>query len=236
MRARHRHFNPTHAGADVVLDGRYGFSLSDNDEVATWEDRSANNNDATQGTSALRPIYKTGAQGGQPVVRFSSGRFISGSNVITNALLTVVCAFKMNTASQAYARVVTTSKNGGSDSVSASIPIPILRNNGGNNVSSWTSSARANISTATFYTCHHFCSTFVGTNCVNRLNESTSASQSQTSGFDINQYRLGVSYLGSVDCLDGDIANVSIFNAALTSSLRKRVQFASAFSFKLSCN
>ena len=237
MRARHRHFNPAHAGAAVVLDGRYGFAIADGTAVETWEDRSANNNDATQATSASRPIYKTGIQGGQPVVRFSGGQHISGANTITNNVITTVCAFKINSASQAYARVVTTSKNGAIDSASTSIPIPILRNNGGNNVSSWRNNAdRANISTTNVDTWHHFCSTFDGTNCVNRLNESTSATSASTGNFDINQYRMGIGFLGGSDRLDGDIANVSIFNAALSGSLRKRLQFASAFSFKVSCN
>jgi hypothetical protein len=237
MRARHRHFNPAHAGASVALDGRYGFSLSDGAEVATWEDRSANNNDATQATSASRPIYKTGIRGGQPVVRFSQGRHISGTNTITNNVLTAVCIFKINTASLAYARVLTTSKNAAADTSSATIPIPILRNNGGNNVSSWRfTTDRANISTATVDTWHHFCSTFDGTNCVNRLNESTSATAASTGNFDINQYRMGTAYSGGSSNLDGDIGSLSIFNAALSGSLRKRVQFANAFSFKLSCN
>jgi hypothetical protein len=236
MRARHRHFNPAHAGAAVVLDGRYGFAISDGAAVETWEDRSANNNDATQATSASRPIYKTGIRGGQPIVRFSGGRHVGGSNTITNNLITTVATFIMNTASQSYARVVTTSKNGNADSNSGAIPIPILRNNGGSNVSSWRSSARANISTASVDTWHHFCSTFDGTNCVNRLNETTSATSASTGNFDINQYRLGFAFQGNVSNLDGDIGSVSIFNAALSSSLRKRVQFASAFSFKLSCN
>jgi hypothetical protein len=241
MRARHRHFNPAHAGASVALDGRYGFSLSDGAEVETWEDRSANNNDATQATSASRPIYKTGIQGGQPVVRFTpvggAGKHISGTNTITNDVLTAVCIFKINTASQAYARVLTTSKNAAADTGSSLRPILILRNNGGNNVSSWRNAAdRANISTATVDTWHHFCSTFDGTNCVNRLNESTSATAASTGNFDINQYRMGTAYSGGSSNLDGDIGGLSIFNAALSGSLRKRVQFANAFSFKLSCN
>jgi hypothetical protein len=241
MRARHRHFNPAHAGASVALDGRYGFSLSDGTEVATWEDRSANNNDATQATSALRPVYKTGIQGGQPVVRFLpvgvTGKQMSGANIITNNLLTAICMFKINAASNAYARVLTTSKDGLTDSNSALRPIPILRNNGGNNVSAWRNSVdRANISTATVDTWHHFCNTFDGTNCVNRLNESTSATVASTGNFDINQYRMGIAFAGGSSNLDGDIGSLSIFNAALSGSLRKRVQFANAFSFKLSCN
>jgi hypothetical protein len=236
MRARHRHFNPAHAGAAVVLDGRYGFAIADGTAVEIWEDRSANNNDATQATVASRPVYKTSIQGGQAVVRFTSGQHVSGTNTITNNVMTTLSLYKMNNASLAYARVVTTSKDGAADSNSTARPIPILRNNGGNNVASWRNGALANIATATTDVWSHFCSTFDGTNCVNRLNESTSATSASTGNFDINQYRMGIAFAGGSANLDGDIGNVSIFNAALSGSLRKRLQFASAFSFKVSCN
>jgi hypothetical protein len=45
-------------------------SLSDGDPVSTWADSSGNGNDATQGTAGLRPLYKTNIVGGKPVVRF----------------------------------------------------------------------------------------------------------------------------------------------------------------------
>lgn len=44
--------------------------LADNDPVATWLDSSGNNNHATQGAAADRPLYKTGIVNGLPVVRF----------------------------------------------------------------------------------------------------------------------------------------------------------------------
>jgi len=44
--------------------------LNDGDAVGTWSDQSGNGYDATQPTSAKRPIYKTGILNGKPVVRF----------------------------------------------------------------------------------------------------------------------------------------------------------------------
>lgn len=44
--------------------------LSDGDPVSTWTDQSGNGNDATQQTAANKPLYKTNIVNGKPVVRF----------------------------------------------------------------------------------------------------------------------------------------------------------------------
>src|SRR5574343_1369214 len=44
--------------------------LNDGDAVATWEDSSGNNRDASQATGANRPTYKTNIVNSLPVVRF----------------------------------------------------------------------------------------------------------------------------------------------------------------------
>jgi hypothetical protein len=46
--------------------------LSPDDPVATWSDSGGLGNDATQATSSKRPTYKTSIQNGLPVVRFDS--------------------------------------------------------------------------------------------------------------------------------------------------------------------
>ena len=86
MRARHRHFNPAHAGAKMVLDSRFIGGLNDGDAVTTWSDRSSNGNDVTSSGTA-RPSYQTAELGGQPSVRFDGnddqmervGTFISNA-------------------------------------------------------------------------------------------------------------------------------------------------------------
>ena len=45
-------------------------NLSDNDPVVTWPDESGEGNNATQGTASEQPTYKTGVLNGLPVVRF----------------------------------------------------------------------------------------------------------------------------------------------------------------------
>lgn len=44
--------------------------LADGDPVTTWSDLSGQGNHATQSTTAAKPLYKVGIAGGRPVVRF----------------------------------------------------------------------------------------------------------------------------------------------------------------------
>ncbi|MBU6182686.1 MAG: hypothetical protein KGR46_07740 [Verrucomicrobia bacterium] len=69
MRARHRHFNPRFAGADLVLDSRY-INQADNTAVTSWADRSANAFNADQTTPANQPTFQTNEVASNGVVRF----------------------------------------------------------------------------------------------------------------------------------------------------------------------
>lgn len=79
MRRRHRHFNPAHAGADLVLDARY-IDQSDNTAVSSWVDRSGNAYNASQATAANQPTFRTAQQGGNGGVDFDgSNDFMTGA-------------------------------------------------------------------------------------------------------------------------------------------------------------
>jgi len=70
MRARQRHLNPTAAGATAAFDARFGLTMADGAAVDTWSNRTGTNN-ATQSTSTLRPIYRaTGGNANTPAVEF----------------------------------------------------------------------------------------------------------------------------------------------------------------------
>ena len=70
MRARQRHLKPKSIGAMVSLDSRY-INQSNNSAISSWGDNSGNSNNATQATSANRPLYFTSILGGNGVVRFN---------------------------------------------------------------------------------------------------------------------------------------------------------------------
>jgi uncharacterized Zn-binding protein involved in type VI secretion len=72
MRARHRHFNPINAGATFAWDTRFNVDgHTDGTSVATWTDRASQT--ATQSSSSRRPIWEDDATNninGHPVVKF----------------------------------------------------------------------------------------------------------------------------------------------------------------------
>lgn len=80
MRARHRHLNPRQAGATFAWDTRYNIDgHANNGAVGTWTDRGSST--ATQGTSGNRPVWKDNEIGGSPAVVFdgSNDRLETGS-------------------------------------------------------------------------------------------------------------------------------------------------------------
>lgn len=69
------------AGLYAWYDATQITGLADGDPVATWTDVAGGRN-ATQGTSAARPTYKTAIQNGRPVVRFDGvDDFVNASAV-----------------------------------------------------------------------------------------------------------------------------------------------------------
>jgi hypothetical protein len=93
MRARHRHFNARDIGAEIVLDARFISGLSDGDTVALWSDRSRNSRDATQSTEANKPTYETAETGGNPVVRVGANKVLEHA-AFTQLPSKYVCVFK----------------------------------------------------------------------------------------------------------------------------------------------
>ena len=61
--------DPEENGLVLHLDASAITGLNDNDPIETWQDLSGSGNNATQATLGNRPIYKTNVLNGQPVVR-----------------------------------------------------------------------------------------------------------------------------------------------------------------------
>jgi len=102
MRARHRHFSCKAAGAVVSYDARY-LTNSDGSALQTWTDRSGTYN-ATEATSTKRPIVRTGANGinGQTALDFDGiDDDLQAVNVPLNTRITViVCGSGFTSAKQ----------------------------------------------------------------------------------------------------------------------------------------
>lgn len=63
-------FSPLDLNPSLWFDASEITGLADGDLVQTWSDQSGNAVDATQATSAARPVYKTAIVNGLPTVRF----------------------------------------------------------------------------------------------------------------------------------------------------------------------
>lgn len=98
MRARHRHFNPKDAGAVAAYDARFITGLSDGDNVSTWSSRTGTN-DATQSTAGKQPNYETNEINGNPVVNFTPANSdeLEISISVPSSLISVK-VFRRNTA------------------------------------------------------------------------------------------------------------------------------------------
>jgi hypothetical protein len=244
MRARHRHFNPRDAEALVALDSRYGFTLSDGDPVSTWEDRTNNNNDATQ-TSTARPTYETRELGGQPVITFDGSNdqmsVATLSTAITSnalTLLTVSNKFAAGTSANEFSRVISLSNGAAQDfNNTNSLLIDQTQGNTGD-LQVFRNSASVTINAGDYAATYIYSTVLDGTAVTSRSN-STGTQTGATSATPLNANRLtigGVPFASNDSRMNGNIPMVTIIRAVVTNALRKRLEHAAAFSFKIACN
>ena len=134
---RRRTFNPSRIdGLQLWLDASNGLFdatsggnpvATDGSSVARWEDRSGNSRDASQATSANRPILKTAVQNGRNGIRFDgSNDFMATASFAHSVPLTLflVCKRLSNTGSQSdFNRLIEHGSNNG---------VAIITRTGGN--------------------------------------------------------------------------------------------------------
>jgi hypothetical protein len=228
MRARHRHFNPRHAGAALLFDARKIAGISNNTALETWSDSSGNNRDATQATSAKRPTFKTALFNGNPVVDFDGTNdemdFASFSAGTEHTCIVAV-----------RSRVATNQFYFG----------PILHA-GGNTDPMYTFGSNMNsgevgytISTGGF-----------GTGSLNIANGVVACTKRNGTAIDVFANRTKASgtlpantvavaaRIGMRNSLfyNGEIGQIVFFNSTLSDSNIRKITDAAAFSFKVACN
>lgn len=101
-------FDATSGGNPVVADGS---------SVARWEDRSGNSRNASQATSANRPILKTAVQNGRNGIRFDGSNDSMTTDSFAHSVpltLFLVCKRLSNTGSQSdFNRIIEHGSNNG---------------------------------------------------------------------------------------------------------------------------
>ena len=240
MHRRARHLNPKAAGAIQVLDSRFISGLSDGSAVGTWSDRSGKSYDMSQSTSGAKPTYKTAIQGGQPIVRFDGGDYMS-SSFETCGSHSAVCIYKRtgsNINGFNNATVVWSIGVSGNATASGRLmqyaydDTPVLANNlnAVNVVLTFTRNDNWNI--------HSTVAPFGSGTVEYRLNYGTA---STGSGNSLSSITSPQSVLGSASWniglyFVGDMAGSFIINSAINLSLMRRLVQNYGYAFKISCS
>jgi hypothetical protein len=233
MGRRVRHLNPGNAGAVLALDSRFIVGLSNGSLVSSWSDRSGLGNNASQATSSARPTFQTNRQGGQPGVRFDGSNVLNFSTAIISGSTPGSClyVFRLD-----LDPPITTIPTG-----------PVMGNFGSaadNSHSMWTdgriydgfgSTVRKSMAdpmprfTTSRIIAIHSASNdwqfFIDgsaffTTVSNNVGWSSSPRIGGSGGF---YFLLGV------------VMSVTVLNSRMSTSVRRRLEHASAFSFKMTC-
>lgn len=225
MRARHRHFNPKHAGAIAAYDARFLSGLNDGDAVSTWTSRTGTN-DATQSTAAAQPTFKTNQINGNPAVNFSP----SGT---ADELVISITIPNSLTAVSLYNRSTT-----------------------GINSCSIGNGVVANRYVAYFYVNNNIYTNYAleqgwgldtstGNLIMSSTKNGTTSSLVYKNGTAVGSQKVPQTSNGSftrvgraenVSPHDGLLASVCLIDLFVSDGLRKRLEHATAYSYKLSCN
>jgi hypothetical protein len=237
MRARHRHFNPKAAGATAAFDARFGIDVADGAGVDTWTNRVGSNN-ATQSTSANRPLYRaTGGNSNSPAVEFDGSAYRLAHSISALGAPSLFMATVKRTggtgvdALASFMPPNTTnysilySRSGvGTESNWGFVPI----NSGQSILDAWRICSAKPASTATSNS-----STTVWTDGANE----TTGSGTRYAGDGFDRRFIGTDLAPAVGGpFLGLLSQVLAIPADVGNPLRKRLEHAAAYSFKISCN
>lgn len=216
------------ADAETLYDSTTGGSVVAADgAVARWQDKSGNNRHATQSTSGSRPIRKTAIQAGKDTLRFSGAQSLSVDSVASffggsdSAVFTLIAVASQtdNTGNTVFSACESSSTSSTQTSLwLRDSAITLLNTSGAGRIISGTTPTS-------------------GTSLVSVISKSESlelftnrsAADTNTDAFGRSVTRtiasVGVLPRGSgQDFLDGDVCELIIYNTALSSTDRGRVE------------
>jgi hypothetical protein len=226
MRARHRHFNPAHAGATAVFDSRFLSGFSDGASVDTWVSRSGSN-DISQATAANRPTYETNEINGNPSVFWDGGANdeLTFASSVSYASVTLLCVYKNGDATNGS--VVFARNNNSSDYNFFTTNTAILQNSGRTitnthnlgNVFLIASSTKENSASMNVF-----------------VNGKATTAQNVVSNANFISTGIGRYGAGTQFNTEGHLGLAVMANVSMATPIRKRCEHAAAYCFKISCN
>jgi hypothetical protein len=197
-------------------------AVNDGDVVGCWEDQSGNGNDATQATTAKKPVVKLGIVNGKPVVRFdgiddkliiSSTLNISGAQDRT---FFAVCKTSSGTSEPVFSINADSSVAGKRWTVrgaSGKLRIEIA----GSGYNSALRTTAMSVLAVKLY------GSTLGDHILYRNSVSESASGTSTVDTLDTNTQLG-SYVSGTAFLNGDIAEILVYNSALSDADRQAIE------------
>ena len=242
MRARHRHFNPAHAGATLALDARY-IAQANASSVSSWASRPRGSFTMGQATAANRPTLQLTAMNGAAAVRFDgSNNWLACSRIATTSNFTSLVVVsgvgqqnKVVFLQRAYSANIGRTLFCVTSEATPFQKGRLFFNNGASFSAISTTDAFNNNATL-------FCSESDGSGnshvrVKNGAKEGTLTGQSWTpENADALLGAIADSGIAPLNAFSGDIGAVSFFPAQCSDALRCRAHHAAAFSFKISCN
>lgn len=216
------------AGLTFWIDADQISGLVDGDAVTTWSDLSATGAHVTQGTAGNKPVYKTAIQNGLPVVRFTTDDYLATSTAAqfinsTSGQWTAFAVAK-RTSDTGTQGILTGDNIGGS----ANRIAQFLRwNTTTPQAIAWNGPATDNGPTGSAGAFHideaHRTSTTLD-RLVDGVSNGTTAASSPTTGSCGLGVGLATGQGGVQAFLTGDIAEIVLYNTALSSTDRTRVR------------
>jgi len=245
MRERHRHFNARDAGATVVLDARF-LAVAHGDPVSTWTSRSGSN--SPTGSSTTRPAFESvSGLNGQPTVKFTAAsqhKLVFGSAVLTLST-TIITLYKFNTA--ATYQIIGQWAAGQTGRLLLSANQSDVGNQSANRHNWFNSTITEGGATGgglgflldinkTSPALITYVQTTGSENTKNFSSGTLRDSGTATAVYTGQNTALGASSAAATGNFQGELARVEVLPLAATDPLRKRLEHAAAYSFKISCN
>jgi len=234
MRARHRHFNPKAAGATAAFDARYGIAVADGVGVDTWTNR-VGANDATQSTSGNRPTFRaTGGKNNSPALEFNgtSNSFNHSISISVAPNLIMAVAIRTGGAASSTIAGFTPPNQANFSAIYARAFAGTTTNwgfapsdSGQSILNSWRICSAKPLSTATTNS-----STVMWTDGANETTKTGNRFAGNA------QERRQIGCATTLDFLDGSLSQVVAIPADVGNPLRRRLEHAAAYSFKIACN
>jgi|LakMenE01Jun11ns_1017448.scaffolds.fasta_scaffold9661252_1 hypothetical protein len=257
MRARQRHLNPVHAGANSSFDGRFISGLADDAAMSDWTGRSGSSLTPSQATANNQPKYKVSAINGLPGVLFddggtaANGKFFEATTSVTsNAASCIVIAQKTaNVASAKYARVAaiwnsgnTPSSPGDYGSTNSMIFLFLANDTYGGFNPAAAAFRNLSVLAPVSYTIGDSIlnSTVIdGTTVTFSKNGVAGTASTSATALSSDRLRIGAAPFvagGADGNLRGYVVRLDYFISALTDALRRRLERGAGYSFKIACS